>query len=170
MSVLQVHGILPPGRWGDNFIRSWRTLNFHLPLEGVEPNGGFQNSLTFFYGGGDNRGESLCHWPKFYSSLPHQSKSPLVHSSTKGSTLFSCSHCSCTIFILPLYSLYTLTILLLILINVQYLQNVVFSFDKGLSGQIHSLSDSHHPIFFSEFFHDIKGALIYKVNCNLKLP
>ena len=36
--------------------------------------------------------------------------------------------------------------LLFILINVQYLQNVVFSFEKGLSGQNHSLSDSHHLI------------------------
>ena len=36
--------------------------------------------------------------------------------------------------------------LILILINVQYLQNVVFSFEKGLSGQNHSLSDSYHPI------------------------
>ena len=36
--------------------------------------------------------------------------------------------------------------LTLTLINVQYLQNVVFSFEKGLSGQNHSLSDSHNPI------------------------
>ena len=36
--------------------------------------------------------------------------------------------------------------LLFILINVQCLQNVVFSFEKGLSGQNHSLSDSHHLI------------------------
>ena len=35
--------------------------------------------------------------------------------------------------------------LILILINVQYLQNVVFSFEKGLSGQNHALSDSRHP-------------------------
>ena len=35
---------------------------------------------------------------------------------------------------------------ILILINVQYFQNVVFSFEKGLSGQNHSLSDSQHPI------------------------
>ena len=31
--------------------------------------------------------------------------------------------------------------LILILINAQCLQNVVFSFEKGLSGQNHSLSD-----------------------------
>ena len=33
----------------------------------------------------------------------------------------------------------------MILIDVQYLQNVVFSFEKGLSGQGHS-SDLNHPI------------------------
>ena len=34
--------------------------------------------------------------------------------------------------------------LILILINVQYLHNVVFSFEKSLSGQNHSFSDSQH--------------------------
>ena len=61
------------------------------------------------------------------------------------SLIFSCSHCSCTIFVLFLYSLYTQVILILILINVQFLQNVVSSFEKGSRGQNHSLSDSHHP-------------------------
>ena len=36
--------------------------------------------------------------------------------------------------------------LILILMNVKYLQNVVFSFEKGLNGQNHSSSGSHHPI------------------------
>ena len=36
--------------------------------------------------------------------------------------------------------------LILILINDQYLQNVAFSFEKGVSGQNHSLSDCHHSI------------------------
>ena len=36
--------------------------------------------------------------------------------------------------------------LILILISVQYLQNVVFGFEKGSIGQNSSLSDSHHPI------------------------
>ena len=36
--------------------------------------------------------------------------------------------------------------LLLILIKVQYLQNAVFSFEKGLNDQNHSSSDSYHPI------------------------
>ena len=34
--------------------------------------------------------------------------------------------------------------LILIIIDVQYLQNVVFSFEKVLSGQNHSFSGSHH--------------------------
>ena len=36
--------------------------------------------------------------------------------------------------------------LILILIDVQYLQNLVFSFEKGSNVQNHSLSDSHHSI------------------------
>ena len=61
------------------------------------------------------------------------------------SKVFSCSHCSCTIFILLSYSLYIQIMLILILIGVQHLQNVAFSFEKGLKGQNHS-SDFHHPI------------------------
>ena len=49
--------------------------------------------------------------------------------------IFSCSHCSCTTFILT---------------DVQYLQqyleHAVFSFGKGSNGQNHSYSDYHHPI------------------------
>ena len=47
---------------------------------------------------------------------------------------------------LTLYSLYTQAMLILILINVQYLQNVVFSFENGLNGQNHPSSDSYHLI------------------------
>ena len=36
--------------------------------------------------------------------------------------------------------------LILILIVVQYLQNVVFSFEKGSNGQKYSSSGSHHLI------------------------
>ena len=36
--------------------------------------------------------------------------------------------------------------LILVLIDVQYIQNVVFSFQRCSNGQNHSLSDSHHPI------------------------
>ena len=36
--------------------------------------------------------------------------------------------------------------LIVILIDAQYLQNVFFSFEKGSNGQNHSSSDSNHPI------------------------
>ena len=41
--------------------------------------------------------------------------------------------------------------LILILIDVQYLQNVIFSFEKDLNGQIHTSSDSHHWISPAKF-------------------
>ena len=37
--------------------------------------------------------------------------------------------------------------LILILINVHYLHDVVFSFGEGSNGQNHFLSHSHHPRF-----------------------
>ena len=50
-----------------------------------------------------------------------------------------------------LFSLHTLcghswVVLISILIDVQYLQNDVFYFEKGLNGQMHSSSDAHHLI------------------------
>ena len=36
--------------------------------------------------------------------------------------------------------------LILILIDVQYSQKAVVSFEKGLNGQNHSSSGSHHPV------------------------
>ena len=33
-SMMHLHGILPLGSWGDNFIGLWGTLNFHLTLGG----------------------------------------------------------------------------------------------------------------------------------------
>ena len=57
--------------------------------------------------------------------------------------IYSCKHYSCTIFILTSYCLYTQIMLLLILIDFQYLQNVVLSFEKDWNAQNHSLSDSH---------------------------
>ena len=44
------------------------------------------------------------------------------------------------------YSLNTQVMLILILIDVQYLQNVIFSFEKGLNGQNYSSSGSHHDM------------------------
>ena len=54
--------------------------------------------------------------------------------------------CSCTIFILTLYSLYTQVMPILILIDVQYLQKVAFIFEKGLHDQNHSSSGFNHPL------------------------
>ena len=55
-------------------------------------------------------------------------------------------HCSCTIFVLNSYSLYTEVMLILILTNVQHLQIVNFRFEKGSNGQNHTSSESCHPI------------------------
>ena len=59
--------------------------------------------------------------------------------------IFSYSHCSCTIFVL-IYTLVKQIILILILIDVQYSQNVVFNFEKFSNGQNHSSSGSHHLV------------------------
>ena len=79
--------------------------------------------------------------------LPHQSN---IYVTKK--FIFGCSHCICTIFILTSYTLYTQVKPILILINVQYLQNVAFGLEKGLNGQNHFSGFHHHvnwkfPIF-----------------------
>ena len=51
------------------------------------------------------------------------------------SVIFSCSHCSWTIFVLSLYSLERQIMLILILIGVQYSQYTAFSFEKFLNHQ-----------------------------------
>ena len=56
--------------------------------------------------------------------------------------IFSCSHCSCTIFVLISYSLDTQVML----IDLQYSQKAVFSFEKGLNHQNHSTSGSYYPV------------------------
>ena len=58
--------------------------------------------------------------------------------------MFSCSYCSCFIFVLISYSLDTQVMLIVILIDVQYSQKAVFSFEKGSNCQNHSLSGSLH--------------------------
>ena len=48
--IIMKQNIEPPrrGRWGDNFVGSWKTLNFHLPLGGrTLPNGEFKIFHTF---------------------------------------------------------------------------------------------------------------------------
>ena len=69
---------------------------------------------------------------------------PPPHSSPKINPPLS--HCSYTIFILPSYSLHTQVMQILTLINVQHLQNVVFSFEKRFEWSNYSSSGSHHPI------------------------
>ena len=63
--------------------------------------------------------------------------------------IFSGSHCSCTIFVLIPCAF----MLVLILIDVQYSQNAVFSFEKFSNGQNHSSSNSHQisPAVFTTF-------------------
>ena len=58
----------------------------------------------------------------------------------------SCSHWSCTSFVLTWCSLDKQVMLNLILIDVQYLQKVVFSFEKGSNHQNHCSSGSHYPV------------------------
>ena len=64
----------------------------------------------------------------------------------KNLLIFSCGHWPCAIFNLVSYSLYKQVVLILILIDVQYLQNVLFSFENGRNGQTQSFLDFHHQI------------------------
>ena len=81
-------------------------------------------------------------------------------------SFFSCSYCSCTIFVLTSYSLETQIMLILILIDVQYSQNAVFSFEKFLNPQNHSSSGSHHLVKKSpqqcSLLFDIKSGKLLK--------
>ena len=78
------------------------------------------------------------HSTKFSLLPPKVTPTPLNYTiifmlQAKNNLIFSCRHCSCTVFILFSYSLYTQVILILVLINVPYLQIVVFTLDKGLN-------------------------------------
>ena len=87
---------------------------------------------------------------RFLFSPSHQRLIPptklqfLCYNSIKN-FIFSCSHCSCTIFIISC-SFHTQAMLILILNEVQYLQNVAFSFEKFLNGQDDSFTGFHCPI------------------------
>ena len=80
--------------------------------------------------------------PNFYSLPP---KVNLTQWKNK-TVIFSCSHCCCTIFVLISYYFETQIMLILILIDVQYSQNTVFSFEKFSNRQNHSSSSSHHLV------------------------
>ena len=60
---------------------------------------------------------------------------------------------------------------ILILIDVQYLQNVVFSIEKSLNGQSHPSSDSHHQIknTISKIFNSPTGIPPYPLMLLRKL-
>ena len=97
-------------------------------------------------------------FPLVQNLLTHPADSPPIrrrfisalnnnfHVITHKNWISSCSHCSYTIFILISYSLYAQIMLILVLIDLQYLQNVVFSFAKCLNSWNHFSSDFHHPI------------------------
>ena len=84
-----------------------------------------------------------------HSPTPHQIFIPSHQKSIQPNTkniIFSCSHCSCTIFVLISYSFKTQIMLILTLIDVQYSQNAVFSFEKFSNHQNHFSSSSHHIV------------------------
>ena len=64
--------------------------------------------------------------------------SPPTSRSSSRNVIFCCSHGYCTTFVLISYSVGTQVMLSLILIDIQYLQTIVFSFEKGLNRQNHS--------------------------------
>ena len=80
-----------------------------------------------------------------HSPLPSPPKVNSTQQKIKN-VIFSCSHSSCTIFVLISYSFETQIMLILILIIVQYSQNAVFSFEKILNRQNHSSSGSYHLV------------------------
>ena len=67
----------------------------------------------------------------------------------------------CTIFVLISYSVGTQVMLILILIDVQYSQTTVFSFEKGSNRQNHSSSSSHSSQQCSLLF-DTKSGKLFK--------
>ena len=76
----------------------------------------------------------------------HYISAKTVPNATKPGFIFSCSHCSCTI-LLQLHTLCKHEVMLIyILINIQHLQNIIFSFEIGSIGENISLSDYHHSM------------------------
>ena len=75
---------------------------------------------------------------------PLPTKQQFSSYNSKNPSISSCSHCPCSIFVLMSYSLDTQVMSILILIDVQYSQNAVFSLEKCLTFQNHSSSGSIH--------------------------
>ena len=75
---------------------------------------------------------------------PLPTKQQFSSYNSKKPSILSCSHCPRSIFVLMSYSLDTQVMSILILIDVQYSQNAVFSLEKCLTFQNHSSSGSIH--------------------------
>ena len=86
-----------------------------------------------------------------HSPLPHQIFIPFDQKSIQPNKKIKASILAVVIapvpfFVLSSYSFETQVMLILILIDVQYSQNAVFSFEKFSNRQNHSSSDSHHLV------------------------
>ena len=76
----------------------------------------------------------LCLSPPPGKSSPHPVFIPhikILKLSPNNNIIFCCSHCHGTVFILISYSVGTQVMLILILVDVQYSQATVRSFEKG---------------------------------------
>ena len=102
----------------------------------------YKTGLSLLGGGGEfpSTSQTFVHYP-----LPSTPKVNSTQQKNKN-VIFTCSHSSCTIFVLISYSFETQIMLILILINVQYSQNAVFSFENFLNHQNHSSSGSYHRV------------------------
>ena len=106
--------------------------------------------------------------PNFYS-LPTKSHfaspSPLPPFNSSYDTIKTSflviSHCYCTIFVLISYSFDTQVMLILILIDAQYPQNGVFSFQKGSNRKNYSTAASFVEMVMANFMKLLHVVLMY---------
>ena len=89
--------------------------------------------------------QKFAHAPSPYQIFILYHQESIQPNKEKKNVIFSCSHCPCTIFVLISYFFETQIMLILILIDVQYSQNAVFSFENFSNRQNHS-SGSHHLV------------------------
>ena len=82
----------------------------------------------------------------YKKSIPPPLNNNFQVSRPNKNSYFSCSHSSCSIFVLIPDSLDTQVMLILIVIDVHNSQKAVFSFEKGLNCQNHSFSGSLQPV------------------------
>ena len=110
---------------------------------------------------------SLLHQKSIPSPLPSKQQFPSYKPIETTFLAFSCSHCSGSIFVLISYSLNTQVTLTLILVDVQYSQKAVFSFEKGSNRQNHS---SGFPYCYLEILdHDSSWATWFFIVLSLWL-